>query len=53
MHNFFGGDGKKLRPWFVIVGHSNEMVIRKDRDEASGPEAAGLDSMFISALVLR
>lgn len=29
------------------------MVVRKDRNEASGPEAAGLDSVFLSVLVLR
>ena len=28
------------------------MVVRKDGNEAGGPEAAGLDSVFFSALVL-
>ena len=29
------------------------MIIRKDRNEARGPETAGLDLVFLSALVLR
>ena len=28
------------------------MVVRKSRNEASRPEAAGLDSVFLSALML-
>ena len=49
----FGWYGKKLGSWFDVMCYSDQMVVGQDSYKSRGPEATGLDFMFLGTLPLR